>query len=166
MTSKKSIEVFDHSTVNFLVGFTLLILSINDFNLFSPCSHKKNVSSMYLHHKYGLYSDHFIFSYSSSAINKTLYGGTNFVPIAVPRFCLNVSFQNVNMLFFNTTSVKSIMVSDEVSSLFLNADRFFWCGNEHFFFLLGRIPPYLQGFPQSFWRSGRAVHTWWGHQAR
>ena len=104
VTSKKLIEVFDHSAVNFMVGCALLILSINDFNLFSPCSHKKNKSSMYLHHKYRLYSDSFIISSSSSAINKMLYGGANFVPIAVPSFCLSVFFPNVNMLFFNTTS--------------------------------------------------------------
>ena len=58
-----------------------------------------------------------------------LYGGANFVPIAVPRFCLSVFFPNVNTLFFNTTSAKPIMVSVEayvsfrVSSLFLNAGR-------------------------------------------
>ena len=104
------------------------------FNLFSPCSNKKNMSSMYLHHKYSLYSDSFIISSSSSAINKMLYGGANFVPIAVPRFCLSVFFPNVNMLFFNTTSAKSITVSVEtyfyfrVSSLFLNADRPSSCG--------------------------------------
>ena len=63
-----------------------------------------------------------------------LYGGANFVPIAVPRFCLCVFFPNVNMLFFNTTSAKSIMVSVEtyfsfrVSSLFLNVDRPSPCG--------------------------------------
>ena len=31
-----------------------------DFNLFSPCSHKKNMLSISRHHKYGLYSDSFI----------------------------------------------------------------------------------------------------------
>ena len=86
MASKKLIEVFHHSAVKFMVGCTLLILSINDFNLFSPCSHRKNMSSMYLHYKDGLYSDTFIISSSSSAINKMLYGGANVVPIAVPRF--------------------------------------------------------------------------------
>ena len=63
-----------------------------------------------------------------------LYRGANFVPIAVPCFCLSVFFPNVNMLFFNTTSAKSIMVSVEtyfsfpVSSLFVNADRPSSCG--------------------------------------
>ena len=63
-----------------------------------------------------------------------LYGGAKFVPIAVPRFYLSVFFPNVNTLFFNTTSAKSIMVSVEtyfsfrVSSLFLNADRPSSCG--------------------------------------
>ena len=77
-------EVFDHSAVNFMIGCALLILSINDFNLFSPCFHKKNMSSICLHHKYGLYSDYFIISSSSSVINKILYGGANLVSMAVP----------------------------------------------------------------------------------
>ena len=111
MTSKKLIEVFDHSAVNLMVGCALLILSINNLSLSSPCSLKKNMSSLYRHHKYGLYLDSFIISSSSSNINKMLYGGVNFVPIAVPRFCLSVFFPNVNMLFLNTTSAKSIMVS-------------------------------------------------------
>ena len=68
---------------------------------------------MYLHHQYGLYSDSFIISSSSSAINKILYGGASLVPTAVPRFCLSVFFPNVNILFFNTASAKSIMVSVE-----------------------------------------------------
>ena len=47
VTSKKLIEVFDHSAVSLMVGCTSLILARNNFNLFSPCSHKKNVSSIY-----------------------------------------------------------------------------------------------------------------------
>ena len=66
---------------------------------------------MYLPHKHGLYSNSSIISSSSSTINKMLYGGASFVPIAVPRFCFSVFFPNVNMLLFNTTSAKSIMVS-------------------------------------------------------
>ena len=100
MTSKKLIEVFDHSVVNFMVGCTLLILSINDFNLFSPYSHQKNMSSMYLHHKYGLYLDSFIISSSSYTIDKILYGGGNFVPIAVPRVCLSVFFPECKYIIF------------------------------------------------------------------
>ena len=85
--------------------------------------------SIYHHHKYGLYSDSFIISSSSSVINKMLYGGADFVPTAVPCFCLIIFFLNVNMLFFNTTSAKFVMVSDKtnfsfrVSSRFLNADK-------------------------------------------
>ena len=44
--SKKFIEFFDYSVVNFMVGCMLIVFSINDFNLFSPCSHNKNMSSM------------------------------------------------------------------------------------------------------------------------
>ena len=95
LTSKKLIEVFDFSAVNLMLGCTLLILSINDFNLFSPCSHKKNILSMYLHYRYCLYSDSFVIFSSISAINKMLYRGANLVPIAVPYFCLSVFFLNV-----------------------------------------------------------------------
>ena len=129
MASKKLMEVFDHSAINFMVGCTILILSINDFNLFSPCSYKKNMSSVYLHHKYSLYSDSFTTSSSSSFVNKMLYRVANLLPIAVPRFCLSVFFPNVNVSFYNITSAKSIMVSVEtyfsfwVSSHFINAHR-------------------------------------------
>ena len=43
VTSKKLIEVFDYSAANFTVGCTLLLLAINAANLFSTCSHKKNM---------------------------------------------------------------------------------------------------------------------------
>ena len=115
VTSKKLIEVCDHLAVNFMEGCTLLILSIKNFNLFS---YEKIMSSLYLHQKHGLYSDSSIISSSSSAINKMLYRGANLVPIAVPRFCLSIFFSNVNMLIFNTTSAKSIMVSVETYFLF------------------------------------------------
>ena len=63
-----------------------------------------------------------------------LYGGEKFVPAAFPCFCLSVFSQNINMLFFNTTSVKSIMVSVDkyfsfrVQAVFLNADKPSSCG--------------------------------------
>ena len=105
-----------------MVGCTLLILSIKNFNLFS---HKKIMSSMYLYRKYGSNSDSFIISSSSSVINKMLYRGASLVPIAVPRFCLSIFFPNVNMLIFNTTSAKSIMVSVETYFSFQLSSRFF-----------------------------------------
>ena len=126
MTSKKLIKAFHRFAVNFMVGCTLLILSIKNFNLFS---HKKFMSSMYLHRKHCFYSDSFIICSSSSAINKMLYRVANLVPIAVPRFCLSSFFPNVNMLIFVTTSAKSIMVSVDtyfsfqLSNRFLNAGR-------------------------------------------
>ena len=119
-------EVFDHSAVNFMVGCTLLFLSIKNFELFSL---KKIMASRYFHHKYSLYSDYFIIFSFSFDINQMLYRGASLVPIAVPRFCLSIFFPNVNMLIFNTTSAKSIMMSIEayfsfqLSSRFLNADR-------------------------------------------
>ena len=112
-----------------MVGCTLLILSINDFNLFLPCSHRKNLSTMYLHHKYVLHTDSFNNSSSSSSINKILYGGAKLLPITEHRFCLNVFFPNVNMVFFKTISAKSKIVllelyfSFQLLSRFLNLDR-------------------------------------------
>ena len=88
-------------------------MSINGFTLFSSCSHNKNMSSVYLHHKYSLYSDSIYTSSFSSAIDKMLYRGANLVPVAVSRFYLSVFLQNVNMLFFNTTLAKSVIVSVE-----------------------------------------------------
>ena len=76
------------------------------------------MSSMYIHRRYSLYSDSFIISSSNSAINKMLYGGASLVPMAVPRFCLSAFFPNVNILFLNTTSAKSIMMSVETYSSF------------------------------------------------
>ena len=95
MTSKKSktSKFFDHTAKNFIVRCNLLILPINDFTLFLPASRHKNMSSMYLHHKYGLNSDFFTVSLSSSAMNKMLYGGAILVPITVPRFYLSIFFR-------------------------------------------------------------------------
>ena len=89
------------------------------------------MSSSYLHHKYGLYSDSFIISSARSVINKMLYGSANLVPIAVPCFNSSVFFTNVSVLFFKTTFAKSITVSFEIyflfrfSSHFVNADILF-----------------------------------------
>ena len=129
MTSKKLTEVLDHSAVNFMVGCTLLILSIKNFNSFS---HKKIMPSRYFHRKYGLYLDSFIISSSSSDITKC-YAEVP-IAIAVPHFCLSIFFPKVNMLAFNTTSATSVMVpvetysSFQLSSRFLNADRPSSCG--------------------------------------
>ena len=95
-----------------MVEYTLLILSIKYFTLFPPVSHKKNMSSMYLHHKYGLNSDSFIISSASFAINKMLNRGANLVPITVPPFLLKCFFPNVSMLFFNDpqSSTKKVLL--------------------------------------------------------
>ena len=49
--------------------------------------------------------------FSRSAMNKMEYGGANLVPIAVPRFCLNVLSKNWKKLFFKTISANSTKVS-------------------------------------------------------
>ena len=109
MTFKKLTEVLDHSAVNFMVGCTLLILS------------------RHFHRKYGLYSDSFITSSSSSEKNKMLYRGAK--SDSSPPFFLKYLFPNINMLIFSTTSAKSIMMSVDtyfsfqLSSRFHNASR-------------------------------------------
>ena len=51
------------------------------------------------------------------------------VPIAIPGFCLSVFFENINILFYNTTSAKSMMVSVAtyfsfwILTCFLKAER-------------------------------------------
>ena len=60
VSSKILIEAFDHFALTFMVGCTLLIFAVNDFDLFSTCSHNKNMSPIYLHNKYGFYPHSFI----------------------------------------------------------------------------------------------------------
>ena len=121
--SKKLIKILDHPAANFTVRLTLLILSINDFKIFSPYSHQKNMSSMYNHHKYAQYLDYFIISSFSFTINKTLYGGANLVPIAaLPCLCLSVFFLNVNKLFLTLLQLKSVETYFWLLSHFLKAD--------------------------------------------
>ena len=62
---------------------------------------------MYLHQKYVLYSDSFVISVSSSAINIMLHGRVNLVPMSVPRFCLSDFSLNVNVIFFSAFELLS-----------------------------------------------------------
>ena len=50
----------------------ILMLSIKEFSFSSPCSQRKNISSIYLRHRYGLISAFRKISFSSSAINRIL----------------------------------------------------------------------------------------------
>ena len=77
------------------------ILWINCFNLFSPCFHKKNMSPMYLHHKYGFHSDSFIIFSSSSAMNKKL-PRCKFSTNSSSLFLLQVSFLQIQICYFLT----------------------------------------------------------------
>ena len=55
------------------------------YKVSSPCSQRKKISSMYLHHTYEVSSISLNLFASNSVINKILYGGANFVLIALPR---------------------------------------------------------------------------------
>ena len=123
MTSKKSKQVLENSTVNFILGSTLLIFPINNFDLSFSLCHKKNMSTLYLHQKTSYF--HFFTYSSNSSINKMLCRFENLVPIAALPFCWCFSFLNVNTYLLNTSSAKSIMVSIETYFLVRLLSRFF-----------------------------------------
>ena len=137
ITSKKFIDLCDHSAVNFIIGwierFSLRVFT-KFLNFSSPCSQIKEVSSIYLHHKYGLLSTILGIFFSSYAINKILQGEANFVAIAVPLFCFKVFSLKLKILCFKTNSANSTSVSVDTSSLsfllsfFLRADNPSSCG--------------------------------------
>ena len=106
ITSRTFINVFNQSAVNVIVGCILLVLSMKAFS--SPCSQRENISSIYLNHRCGLNSAFRRIFYSSSTINRILYGVASFVPIEVPVFSFNVFlFSYLKILFLNTTSARS-----------------------------------------------------------
>ena len=100
VTSKKLIASFEYSVVNFIVGWKVFNLLRNFSRGSSPCSQIKKISSTYLYHIISFSSKAFRMFSSKSAINKTAYGGANFVPIAVPRTCLKVFWSNSKGCFF------------------------------------------------------------------
>ena len=52
-----------------------------------------------------------------------LYGGANFVPIAVPRFCFKVFSKKVKKLFLRATSASSTSVEVVISFSCLKSSR-------------------------------------------
>ena len=62
------------------------------------------MSSMYLHHMYGLSFISLTISSSHSGINNILYGEANFVLTPVPRFDFKVFALKVKILCLRTTS--------------------------------------------------------------
>ena len=117
------IDVWDHSAVNFIVGCFLFKCSINSLSFSSPCSQRKKMSSIYFHHRYSFSSISLKISSANSAINNILYGRTNFIPIAVPRFYFKVCSLKVNILFLRTTSASSTSVEAVTSFSCLKSSR-------------------------------------------
>ena len=120
LISKKLIVSFEYSAVNFIVGWKVFNLLRNLCRDSSPCSQIKKMSSTYLHHIIGFSSKAFRIFFSKSAINKIAYEGANFVPIAVPRTCLEVFWSNSKVVF-STISASSMRVSLEIYLLSLNS---------------------------------------------
>ena len=126
VTSRIFMDVFGQSVVNFLIGCTLLMLSINDFSFPSLCSRKNNISSIYLHHRYGFQR----ISFSSSTIKRIF----QFRSDCSPSLSLQCFLPNLKILFLSTTSARSQSVSLEIyfsirlSNRFLRADRPSSCG--------------------------------------
>ena len=88
VTSKKLINVWDHSVMNFMVGCFSFKCSIKSLSFSSSCSQRKKMPSMYLHHRCGFSSISLKMYSSNTAINNIINGGANIVPIAVLRFAL------------------------------------------------------------------------------
>ena len=108
--SKKLIDVWGHSAVNFIAGCFPFKWSINSLSFSCPCSQRKKMYSMYLHHRYGFSSISIKISSSNSAINNIMYDGENFVTISVPCFCLKVFSLKVKILFLRTNSASVLML--------------------------------------------------------
>ena len=78
---------------------------------------------MCLHHRYSFSSISFNISSSNLAINDILYGGANFVPVAVPRFFFKIFSLKVKILFSRTTSAGSTSVEVVTSFSCLESTR-------------------------------------------
>ena len=129
VTSKKLIDVWDHSAVNFMVKYFSFKFPINSSVFLSSMFPKTNMSSMYLHNRYDFTSILLNVSSSNSAISNILYGEGNLVPIAVPRFCFKGFSLKGKMLFLRKTSASSTSVEVMKSfSCLRRADRSSSCG--------------------------------------
>ena len=106
-----------------MVGCFSFKYSINFLSFSSPCSQRKKMPSMYLHHRYGLNSISRKIYSSNSAINNILYGGANLVPVAVPHFFFEVFSINVKILFLRTTSASSASAEVVTSFSYLRSSR-------------------------------------------
>ena len=120
--------------MNFIVGCFLFKCSINSLSFSSPCSQKKKMSSIYFHHRYSFSSISLKICSANSTINNILYGRTNFIPIAVPRFYFKVCSLKVNISFLKTTTASFTSVEAVTSfsclksSCLRRADRPSSCG--------------------------------------
>ena len=93
-----------------MVGCFSFKCSINCLSFSHPCSQRKKMSSVYLHHRYGFSSVSLKISSSNSAINSILYGGAYFVPVAVIHLCFKVFSLKAKILFLKTSSASSTSV--------------------------------------------------------
>ena len=111
VTSKKLINVWDHSAVNFVVGCFSFRYFINSLSFSSPCSQRKKMPSVYLHHSFGF----------NSVVGRSniLYSGANFVsiPNLVLRFCFKSFSFKVKISFLRPTG------------------KFYYCWGSDIFFL-------------------------------
>ena len=54
--SKTLSETSEETMVNLIVGYKEFMKAVNSSNLVVPWVHRSNISSLYLHHKFGLIS--------------------------------------------------------------------------------------------------------------
>ena len=67
--SKKFVNIWDHSALNFIVACFSFNCSINSLSFSSPCSQRRKIPSLYLQHRYGFSSISLELFFSNSAIN-------------------------------------------------------------------------------------------------
>ena len=126
-TSKKSINLGDHSALNFIAGCFSFKCSINFVSLCSACFQSKKMLSMYLHRRYGFSSIPLKMSPSNSTTYNILYSGENFVLIATTRFCFKAFYSKATIFSLRPTLASSTRV-EVVTFSSLKSSPLRWAG--------------------------------------
>ena len=96
------------------MGLKALKPSINSSSFSSPWVQIKTISSMYLNHIIGWWLWVLKNLISIWSVKIQVYGGADFVPIAVPGICWKISLLNSKKLFFNTNRCRYIDIDIDV----------------------------------------------------
>ena len=120
---QKFIDFCDHSAVIFMVAW----ISLKE--LLFPISSDKKMSSIYLHHKYGLLSTFWRFFSYSFTINDIYRVKQTFSQLLCLFFSFKVFSLKLKILFFRTDSTNSVRMLVDASFLSLSSTRFLGADN-------------------------------------